>query len=192
MAAIMAMPAELIARRLHVESAAKYKVLDIAAGHGMFGIAVARQNPNATIHAVDWPVVLDVARENAAKANVGSRRHALPGSAFDVDFGNGYDLALVTNFFHHFDPPTCEKLLKKIHGSLAPNGRVAILEFVPNPDRVSPPQAAMFPLIMLTMTPAGDAYTFAEYQSMLRNGGFKSPELHDLPPTFFRLIVAQP
>ena len=73
---------------------------------------------------------------------VGDRYHLIPGSAFDVDFGGGYDLALITNFLHHFDPPTCTDFMKQ--GAcirLAPGGRAAIVEFVPNPDRVSPPMA---------------------------------------------------
>jgi 2-polyprenyl-3-methyl-5-hydroxy-6-metoxy-1,4-benzoquinol methylase len=41
------------------------RVLDIAAGHGLFGIAVAKQNPQSHIVAVDWAAVLDVAMGNA-------------------------------------------------------------------------------------------------------------------------------
>ena len=47
------------------------RVLDVAAGHGLFGIEVARQNPQAEIVAVDWKPVLEVARANAEKAGVG-------------------------------------------------------------------------------------------------------------------------
>jgi SAM-dependent methyltransferase len=79
-----------------------------------------------------------VARENAAAAGVADRYHTIPGSAFDVEYGDGYDLALVVNFLHHFDPATCEKLLQKVHSSLKQGGRVVLLEFVPNEDRVSP------------------------------------------------------
>jgi ubiquinone/menaquinone biosynthesis C-methylase UbiE len=191
MAAMMSLPAELTARLLHAENAHPCKVLDIAAGHGMYGIAIARHNRNAEIHAVDWPTVLQVARENAEKSGVIDNWHALSGSAFDVEFGSGYDIALVTNFLHHFDPPTVEKLLRKIHRALAPNGRAVILEFVPNEDRISPPQTALFSLIMLTGTPGGDAYTFPEYERMCRNAGFSSVEMRDLPPSFSRVILAQ-
>src|SRR5437667_349702 len=80
-----------------------WKVLDIAAGHGLFGIAVARQNPNSQIVALDWSNVLAVAQENARAAGLGDRYHTLPGSAFEVDYGGDYDLVLLTNFLHHFD-----------------------------------------------------------------------------------------
>jgi ubiquinone/menaquinone biosynthesis C-methylase UbiE len=190
MAPMMALPAELIAGLIGASAGAPWKVLDIAAGHGVYGIAVARHNPNAEITAVDWPQVLEVARENAEKAGVSARHRLLPGSAFDVDFGSGYDIVLLTNFLHHFDPPTNEKLLVKIHRALRPDGRVATLEFVPNPDRVSPPTAAAFSLIMLGNTKAGDAYTFTELEGMFRNAGFARSELHPLPPTPQTVVIS--
>ncbi|HKS95081.1 MAG TPA: class I SAM-dependent methyltransferase, partial [Terriglobia bacterium] len=70
MAPLMRMPSELIADLLRAESGERWKVLDIAAGHGLFGIAIARRNPNAQIVAVDWPSVLEVAKENAQAAGL--------------------------------------------------------------------------------------------------------------------------
>jgi SAM-dependent methyltransferase len=157
------------------------KVLDVAAGHGLFGIHVAKKSPSAEIHAVDWPAVLEVARENAESAGVSNRHNLLPGSAFEVEFGNGFDLALLTNFFHHFDRPTCVGLMKKVAGSLRPGGRALTLEFVPNDDRVSPPQPGAFAFIMLNTTPSGDAYTFAEYRGMFEEAGFSRSEIHQPP-----------
>jgi ubiquinone/menaquinone biosynthesis C-methylase UbiE len=190
MAPLMVMPAELLAKLLKADEGQKWKVLSLAAGHGMFDITIARHNPNATIWAVDWPNVLEVARENAAKAGVSDRYHTIPGSAFDVDYGTGYDLVLITNFLHHFDSATCEKLLRKVHAALKPVGRAVVLEFVPNEDRISPPVPARFSLTMLAGTPAGDAYTFSELQSMLRNAGYTSIENHPLAPTFFNVVIA--
>jgi ubiquinone/menaquinone biosynthesis C-methylase UbiE len=191
MAPLQAMPAESMARLLRADSGAKWKVLDIAAGHGLFGIALARHNPNAEIYAVDWPKVLEVAKENARKVGVASRHHAIPGDAFAVEFGKDYDLVLVTNFLHHCDPPAIEKFMRKVHAALKPGGRAATLEFIPNDDRVSPPIPAAFSLIMLGSTPAGDAYTFAEFDRMFRNAGFASSELHPLPPSPANVIVSK-
>jgi O-methyltransferase domain len=72
----------------------------------------------------------------------------------------------------------CVRFLKRVHGALRAGGRVAIAEFVPNHDRVSPPEAAGFGLIMLATTPEGDAYTSPEYQEMLGRAGFAPPEAH--------------
>ena len=189
MAPMMRMPADLIAKLLRADDGRKWKVLGLAVGHGLFEITLAKHNPNAETWAVDWPNVLAVARENAAAAGVSGRYHTIPGSAFDVDYGKDYDLVMITNFLHHFDIPTCEKLLAKVHAGLKPGGRAVILEFVPNEDRVSPPIPARFSLTMLAGTPGGDAYTFVEHQRMLQNAGYSSVENHPLPPTFFNVVI---
>jgi ubiquinone/menaquinone biosynthesis C-methylase UbiE len=190
MAPMMAMPAQLLARLVDPNGNQKLKILDIAAGHGLFGLAFASQNPQVEITAVDWPNVLEVAKENAQAAGVSDRYHTRPGSAFDVDYGTGYDVVLLTNFLHHFDVPTCENLLRKVHTSLADGGRAVTLEFVPNDDRVTPPQAAAFSMMMLGSTPGGDAYTFAELEQMLANAAFARSELHELPPTIQRVVIS--
>jgi 2-polyprenyl-3-methyl-5-hydroxy-6-metoxy-1,4-benzoquinol methylase len=156
------------------------KVLDIAAGHGLFGIAIATRNPEAEITALDWAAVLEVAHENACAAGVDGRYTKMPGSAFEAEFGGPYDAVLLTNFLHHFDRATCVDLLKKVHAALKPGGKVAALEFVPNEDRVSPGPAARFSMTMLATTVAGNAYTLSELRSMYEEAGFGGVTGHPL------------
>ncbi|HZQ24284.1 MAG TPA: methyltransferase [Terriglobales bacterium] len=189
MAPLMIMPAQGLARTIGADRGEPWKVLGLAVGHGMYEITIAQQNPAAEVWVVDWANVLQVAQENAAKAGVSSRYHTIPGSAFEVDYGRDYDVAVITNFLHHFDTQTNERLLRKVHAALKPGGRVVVLDFVPNPDRVSPPAAGEFALIMLVATPSGDTYTFAQYEQMLKNAGFRSAEFKPLPQTFFGLAI---
>lgn len=178
---MMMPPAQAMADIIDAAAAGPIKVLDIAAGHGIFGIVIAQRNPQAEIVAVDWAGVLKVATENATKMGVGARHKALAGDAFTADFGTGYDVALMTNFLHHFDVPTCTTLLKKVAASLKPGGRIVVLEFVPNEDRVSPPGPATFAMQMLGGTPSGDAYTLSELTAMLKAAGFATVSGHPLP-----------
>jgi methylase of polypeptide subunit release factors len=187
----MMMPAAMgIADALDISSAGSVKILDIAAGHGMFGIVLAQRNPRAEVVAVDWQGVLKVAAENAAKFGVADRVRALPGDAFTVDYGSGYDIVLLTNFLHHYDQPTCTTLLKKVVAALKPGGRAVILEFVPNDDRVTPPSAASFSLTMLSGTPAGDAYTLAELRRMCADAGFAGGVTARALPTPESIVIA--
>jgi 2-polyprenyl-3-methyl-5-hydroxy-6-metoxy-1,4-benzoquinol methylase len=186
---LMHMPAEIMAAELR-KGGETHKVLDIAAGHGIFGISVAKQNPAAHIYAVDWKNVLEVATKNAQAMGVADRYHVLPGSAFEADFGSGYDLVLIANFLHHFDPPTCTIFMRKVYAALIPGGRAAIAEFVPNPDRVTPPTAAAFSIMMLATTPSGDAYTFAELESISKKAGFARVELAPPEIGLDRLVIA--
>jgi 2-polyprenyl-3-methyl-5-hydroxy-6-metoxy-1,4-benzoquinol methylase len=178
MAPLTAPAANFIAALVRASEGKPWKVLDIAAGHGNYGITIAKANPNAHIVAVDWPAVLAVAMENANAAGISERYSTRPGSAFEADLGSGYDLVLLTNIFHHFDVPACQTLMRRVHAALKPGGKAVTLEFVPNEDRVTPPAAAAFALNMLVGTDAGDAYTFSEYAKMFANTGFANTDLH--------------
>ncbi len=188
MAPMMAGPAQWMAQLVRSWPKQPTRVLDVAAGHGLFGIEVAKVSPKTEVVALDWANVLTVAEEGAKAAGLGNRYRTVPGSAFEAEFGKGYDLVLLTNFLHHFDPATCEALLRKVHAALAEDGRVITLEFVPNEDRVSP-ESADFSLIMLATTPLGDAYTFAELERMFNNSGFGRSELHPVPRSKQHVLV---
>ena len=168
------------------------RVLDIAAGHGLFGIEIAKQNPQAHVTGLDWAPVLRVALENARTAGVHDRYDMLPGSAFEVEFGGPYDAVLLTNFLHHFDPETCIGLLKKVRRALKLDGCAATLEFVPNEDRISPPIPAAFSLTMLTSTVAGDAYTFRELSEMHQKAGLRAVTAHPIPLSPHTIVMARP
>src|SRR6516165_5944412 len=159
-------PSEIMAAELRKGGEA-HKVLDIAASH-----------------------VLEVAMKNAQAMGVVDRYPLLPGSAFETDFGGDYDLVLIPNFLHHFDPPTCTTFMHKVYAALKPGGRAAIAELVPNPDRVTPPTAAAFSVMMLATTPTGDAYTFAELEGISKNAGFVRVELAPPEIGLDRLVIA--
>ena len=190
MAPLMMLAARLISQRIEFDPDQPARVLDIAAGHGMFGITIAQRNPNVEVTALDWPQVLEVARENAETSGVADRYRTIAGDAFEVNFGSGYDVVLLTNILHHFDIPACTSLLRKVAAALKPAGRAVTLEFVPNEDRVSPPVAAEFSLTMLATTPSGDAYTFSQYEQMFSEAGFARSELHSLSPDPQQLVIS--
>lgn len=191
MAPLQSMPAEALARYLRELQEDKGKVLDVAAGHGLFGIAVARHNPEAQVYAVDWESVLSVADENARSAGVADRYHLLPGSAMEIGLGSGYDLILVVNFLQILDPIRIHTLLPRLHAALAPSGRVVTMGFIPDENRVTPPPIAAFAIVMLATTPGGDAYTFSDCEKMFRAAGFSSSELQQVPGTPNRIIISR-
>ena len=166
-----------------------YTVLDIAAGHGLYGIEVAKALPGALITAVDWGPVLTVAQANAEAAGVADRFRMVAGSAMDLDWGSDFDLILLPNLLHHFDFDTCASLLRKVKLSLAADGQALGVEFVPNEDRVSPPIPAMFAFWMLATTPGGDAYTERDLNEMARRAGFRSATTRLLTPAPESLII---
>jgi len=157
-------------------------VLDVAAGHGIYGIHVAKKLPTAKITFLDWAAVLEVCKEHVTQFGVPADRCSyIAGSAFDVDLKGPYDVILLTNILHHFDHATNVKLIKRMVAALKPAGRIITLEFVPNEERTAPPNAVMFPLMMLGTTPAGDAYTMSQFDSMFKEAGIAKNKLVPLP-----------
>ena len=81
--------------------------------------------------------------------------------------------------------------MQKIRAALIPDGQCVTLDFVPQEDRVSPPTAAAFALMTLATTPAGDAYTFTEYDTMFRIAGFTVSRLHLLTKAPQSVIISK-
>ena len=189
MGPFMEFDAKLVAE--HASDPPPRRVLDIAASHGLFGLAFGRRFPDCHITGLDWGAVVAVARENADAAGMGDRYDTIVGSAFDADWGKGYDVVLVPNFLHHFDRAGCMKILHLTRAALEPKGRVAIVEWVPDEDRVSPPMPALFTMTMLLSTPSGTTYTGPELSAMLIEAKFERPEIIPLLPTPLTLVLAR-
>jgi predicted O-methyltransferase YrrM len=177
MAPMMMPTAQAVARHVLASRPGPLHVLDVAASHGVYGLAFAQQNPAARVTALDWANVVKVAAENAAKFGVADRFDTIAGSIFDADLRGPYDVVLLPNILHHFTPEQNTEIARRVKSALKPGGLMVTVEFVPNDDRVSPPMDAAFALTMLATTPAGDAFTFGEYQRMFAAAGFQKSEL---------------
>jgi len=174
------------------KASAPFSVLDIGAGSGVWGIAIALQSPQARIHAVDWPQVLKVTRRVARKHGVAARLSTAAGDFFAADFGSGHRLATIGHILHSEGRARSQRLLQKTFDALAPGGTVAIQEFMPNADRSGPPNALIFAVNMLVNTDEGDTYTFAEMSHWLRRAGFKNPRLLDVPAVSPLVLADKP
>jgi SAM-dependent methyltransferase len=139
----------------------------------LYGLAIGAQNSGAHIFALDAPEVLEIALGNARLAGITGRYHLIPGDAFETGFGGPYDLVLAANLAHHFDRAANVRLFQKAHAALKPAGRIALIEWVPNADRISPSHEAAFALTVLATSAHGAIYTLKEYSQMLRAAGFR-------------------
>jgi ubiquinone/menaquinone biosynthesis C-methylase UbiE len=154
-------------------------VLDLAAGSGVWGIALAEQSPLVRIAAVDWPEVLKVTKRVARRHGVADRLTTIPGDLLRVDFGQEHSVATLGHILHSEGRERSRRLLRKTFAALAPGGTIAIAEFVPNDDRTGPPTPLLFGVNMLVNTEEGDVFTFAEMSKWLREAGFEKPRQLD-------------
>jgi ubiquinone/menaquinone biosynthesis C-methylase UbiE len=165
--------ARKLADALQVADAkATYRVLDLAAGSGVWSVALAEKSPHVRVTVVDWPEVIPVCQRVAARRGVGDRYEYRPGDLLAADFGTGYRAATLGHILHSEGEQRSRALLKKVFAALAPGGVVAIAEMTPDEDRTGPPFALVFAVNMLVHTEEGDTYTFGEISGWLKEAGF--------------------
>jgi ubiquinone/menaquinone biosynthesis C-methylase UbiE len=167
-------------------------VLDIAAGSGVWGIALAEQSQLVRISAVDWPEVLKVTKRVAKRRGVGNRLEIIPGDLGKVDFGSDYQVATLGHILHSEGRERSRRLLRKVFKALAPGGTIVIGEFVPNDERTGPPTALIFAVNMLVNTEQGDTFTFAEMSQWLRESGFRNPRKLDVGGVSPLILATKP
>jgi 3-hydroxy-5-methyl-1-naphthoate 3-O-methyltransferase len=165
--------AQDLANHLKLETKnAQAKVLDLAAGSGVWGIALAQSAPNVTVCAVDWPGVLPVTRKNAEKFGLADRFTYSEGDLLAADFGSGHNVATLGHILHSEGEDRSRKLLAKTFSALAPGGTIAIAEFLVNAGRTGPMNGLIFAVNMLVNTDNGGTYSFEEISVWLAEAGF--------------------
>ena len=185
--------AKTLGEHLRVSKAAgPVSVLDLAAGSGVWGIALAQQSPRLRVTAVDWPEVLKVTEKMARRHGVGNRLTKIPGDLLEVNFGRGHNVATLGHILHSEGRERSRRLLKKTFNALAPGGTIAIMEFVVNHDRTSPPMGLLFAVNMLINTKNGDTFSFEEMSGWLREAGFRKPRLLDVPAVSPLVLATKP
>lgn len=157
------------------------RVLDVGCGSGAYSRLLAGTFRDVRVTAVDRQEVADVAGRLAADAGLAAQIEVRGGDLRQVDWGRPYDLVLLSNVLHGYGETDCVELLLRARAALAPGGRIAVFEIVPDPERpLDNPVAAFFSLQML-MTSGGRAYTLEEYRDQMALAGLRSPMVTRCP-----------
>lgn len=154
-------------------------VLDLGAGSGVWGIALAQASPHVTVRAIDWPDVLPVTRLVAERFGVGDRLTTVAGDLLEADFDGPHQVATIGQILHSEGVERSRALLRRTHAALAPGGTIAIAEFLVDADRRGPMRGLIFAVNMLVTTEAGGTYTFEEIAGWLSEAGFT--DIRQLP-----------
>lgn len=154
-------------------------VLDIAAGSGVWGIALAQASPHVTVTAVDWEGVLPVTRQVAGRFGVADRFRFVAGDIQSADLGSGHQVATLGHILHSEGEQRSRALLRRVFRAMAPGGTIAIAEFLVNDERTGPPNGLIFAVNMLVGTQHGDTFSFREIASWLGEAGFDNARTLD-------------
>lgn len=174
------------------DAGAPVRVLDLAAGSGVWSIALAQRSTRVTVTAVDWAGVLPVTRTTAERFGVADRYTFVGGDLQEADFGSGYNVATLGHILHSEGEQKSRMLLKKTFAAMAPGGTIAIQEFLVNSDRTGPINGLLFGTNMLVNTDEGDTYSFEEISAWLKEAGFINPRLLDAPGPSPLVLATKP
>lgn len=184
--------AQVLAGHLNLAALSNPSALDLAAGSGVWGIALAQSAPNLRVTAVDWPDVLPVTRKTAEKFGLADRFSFVAGDLLKADFGSQHTVATLGHILHSEGEQRSRALLAKTFKALAPGGTIAIAEFLVDSDRKGPVGSLFFAVNMLVNTDEGNTYSFEEISVWLREDGFENPRTLPAPGPSPLILATKP
>jgi ubiquinone/menaquinone biosynthesis C-methylase UbiE len=168
------------------------RVLDLAAGSGVWGIAMAQGSEKVSVTAVDWPEVIPVTRKTVSRFGLAERYSFVAGDLLQADFGTGFTVATLGHILHSEGRERSRELLKKTFKALASGGTIVVAEFLVNADRTGPLNGLFFAVNMLVNTDSGDTYSFEEISSWLKDAGFVNARTLDSPGPSPLVLATKP
>ncbi|MDR0869954.1 MAG: hypothetical protein LBN39_04095 [Planctomycetaceae bacterium] len=167
------------------------RFIDIGGASGTYTAAFLDAMPEAEGTVFDLPVGIAAAK----KRFIGSRyepRVQLAAGDFTVDeLPAGFDFAWLSAIIHQFDRSESKTMFQKIYRALNSCGKLAIRDFVLNPERTAPKAGVLFGVNMLVGTKTGRVYSFAEIKEDLEYAGFTNVQLAVPAETMSAVVVAQ-
>ena len=149
------------------------RALDLAAGSGIWGIALAQKAPHVRVTAVDWAGMIPTTKRITEKFGARDQFDFIEGDLLEVNFGNGYDIATLGHILHSEGEARSRELLKKTFRALKHGGTIAVAEWLVHDERTGPPDSLRFAVQMLVNTERGDTFSFNEIKTWLEEAGFK-------------------
>jgi len=186
-------PAQKLADHLKVAKAKnEIRVLDIAAGSGIWGIALAQKSPRLRVTAVDWGGMIPTTKRITQNFGVGDRFDYVEGDILEANFGGDYDVSILGQILHSEGEDRSRQLLKKTCGALKAGGTIAIAEWLVNNKRTKPLPSLMFAVQMLVNTEKGDTFSFNEIKNWLEDAGFKEVRKLQAPGPSPLILATKP
>ena len=169
----------------------KIRFLDIGGASGTYTLAFLEALPQAEGTIFDLPVAIREARQRFAGTPLECRVAFAEGDFYQNELPNGFDFAWVSAIIHQHGRAESQALYGKAYRALNPGGRIAVRDFVMEPDRTSPPLGTLFGINMLVNTHNGMVYTYDEIHADLESAGFVNIRLAVPAPTMAAVVTAE-
>lgn len=156
-------------------------VLDLGGGSGAYSILLAKANPQIEAIVFDLPPVCDVADEYIQRLQLADRIKTSRGDFLVDALPSPVDDVILAQILHSYPPSDCITILTRAAACLTDGGRLLIMDFFLQNDKVSPEYCALFSLNMLVGSPGGTAYSLSETESMLAAAGCSVGAVVEIP-----------
>ena len=167
------------------------RIIDIGGASGTYTLAFLEALPQAEGTIFDLPIAIREARQRFAGTPLESRVSFAEGDFYQNELPEGFDFAWVSAIIHQHGREESQALYEKTYRALNPGGRIAVRDFVMEPDRTSPPPGTLFGINMLVNTRNGMVYTYDEIRTDLEAVGFINIRLAVLSPTMSATVTAE-
>ena len=170
------------AERLRIAQSGEISILDVGGGSGVYSAFWLPMNPRARATQIDWANVNRIARETVARHGGGNRFRTVDGDFHTTDFGSAeHDVAIYSHIAHMESPERNRETFRRLRQALKPGGTLLISDFVVENDRSGPPFSLLFRNEMLVRTPEGSTWRRADYESWLKEAGFRRIDIVSTP-----------
>jgi hypothetical protein len=185
--------AQYLAKEMNFGSSGEaVRMLDLAAGSGVWGIAQAQASARVRVTAVDWPEVIPTTKKTVDRFGLADRFDYVEGDLHDAAFGSGYQLATLGHILHSEGEVLGRRLLSKTFDALESGGTIAVAEFLVNRERTAPVTGLIFAVNMLVNTDNGTTWSAEEIGIWLEEAGFSDPRTIPSPGHSPLILATKP
>jgi hypothetical protein len=148
---------------------------DVGGGPGTYALVLCQRYPQLQAVVLDLPETEPIAKEIIASFNLADRV-GFRAADYLRDYGQGYDVMLLSGVLHGETPADCRVMLRKAYDSLAPGGLAVVQETLLNDEKTGPLLPALFSLHMTY----GASYAGGEIAGWMAEVGFTDVEVRPL------------
>jgi SAM-dependent methyltransferase len=148
------------------------RLLDVGGGLGAFSVAFCRRYPGLEATVVEHPKIVPLVRRAVRQAGMGGRIQVLGVDIVRQPLPRGFDIALLSNVLHAHGSNENRSLLRKLHDSLRPHGRLIVRDVFMRADGTAPEWGTLFSVLLFLHSPRGRCYSIDQIRAWVRMAGF--------------------
>ncbi len=172
-----------------IDLTGRKKMLDVGGGPGTYSALLTERFPGLQSDVLELAGVAKIAREILASMGATERVTMLDGDYHSSDFGDGYDVVLMSGMFHRESENNCRRLIDKALGCLEMGGLLVVSDIFADEGGIDPVFAALFGLNMMLTAPDGGIHADVDVADWMSDAGFDAIDRQHFPPPMPHRIV---